>query len=85
MTEGRRFARKLGRSSEWMTPSEHMAVSILTSHVFGTAKLISDAGGTKPAKFIIEFRTDPFAIWTDPFAKYMYICAYIYIYIYART
>ena len=42
----------------------------------GPAKFISDAGGTEPAKFNI--RTDPFAIWTDPFAK----CSCIYIYIY---
>ena len=51
-----------------------MAMSVLTSHVFGPAKLISDAGGTEPAKFNIQI--DPFAIWTDPFAK----CSYIYIY-----
>ena len=44
-----------------------MAASVLTSHVFGPAKLIFDAGGTEPAKFNI--RTDPFAIWTDPFAN----------------
>ena len=48
---------------------------------FRAAKLISDAGGTEPAKFNI--RTDPFAIWTDPFAEYLYISIYyIYIYIY---
>ena len=45
---------------------KHMAVSVLTSHVFGPAKFISDAGGTEPAKFNI--RTDPFAIWTDSFS-----------------
>ena len=48
-----------------------MAASVLTSQALGPAKLISDAGGTEPAKFNI--RTDPFAIWTDPFAKYMCI------------
>ena len=42
-----------------------MAVSVLTSHVFGPAKLISDAGGTEPAKFNI--RIDPFYL-TPPYA-----------------
>ena len=59
----------------------YMAVSVLTSHAFGPAKFISDAGGTEPAKFNI--RTDPFAIWTDPLAKCSCIyIIYIYIYIY---
>ena len=48
-----------------------MAVSVLTSHVFAPAKLISDAGGTESGK--LNIRTDPFAIWTDPFAKCLYI------------
>jgi hypothetical protein len=55
----------------------YMAASVLTSHVFGSAKLIFDAGGTDPAKFNI--RTDPFAIWTDPFAKDLYIYIYMYV------
>ena len=46
-----------------------MAASVLTSHVFGPAKLIFNAGGVGPAKFNIR---------TDPFAK----CMHIYIYIY---
>ena len=47
----------------------HMAASVLTSHVFGPAKLIFNAGGVGPAKFNIR---------TDPFAKYMHIYIYIY-------
>ena len=58
-----------------------MAASVLTSHAFGPAKLIFDAGGTEPAK--LNIRTDPFAIWTCPFAKYMYI--YIYVEYYPTT
>ena len=50
-----------------------MTVSVLTSHVFGPAKLIFNAGGVGPAKFNIR---------TDPFAKYMHIYIYVYIYIY---
>ena len=49
-----------------------MAVSVLTSHVFGPAKLIFNAGGLGPAKFNVP---------TDPFAKYMHIYIYIYIHI----
>ena len=45
-------------------------MSVSTSHALGPAKLTSDAGGTEPAKFNV--RTDPFAIWTDPFEKRSY-------------
>ena len=37
--------------------------------------MIFDAGGVEPAK--LNIRTDPLAIWTDPFAKYLYIYVYI--------
>ena len=47
-----------------MKYSLHMAVSVLTSHVLGPAKLIFNAGGFGPAKFNIR---------TDSFAKYIYI------------
>ena len=50
--------------------SDDMTASVLTSHVFGPAKLIFNAGGVGPAKFNIR---------TDPFAKYMHIYIYIYM------
>ena len=53
-----------------------MAASVLTSHVFGPAEFIFNAGGVGPAKFNIR---------TDPFAKYMHIYIYIYIKYYHTT
>ena len=47
----------------------YMAVSVLTSHVFGPAELFCDVGGVSLAK--ITIRTDPFAMRTDPFAEHL--------------
>ena len=56
-----------------------MAASVLTSHVFEPAKLISNAGGVGPAKFNI--RTDPFTQYMHIYI-YIYTSIYVYIYIY---
>ncbi len=62
--------------TSWLSDNDP-AASVLTSWVLGQQNWFPDAGGAELAK--LNFRPDPFAIWTDPFA-HIHACICILIY-----